>query len=311
MKVGMLAALALLFAACESPEISNSERNKTKKVSLSFRDVKIGSGSLSGGRVQDTNHDPTYLFLEIKKGDHYYATGVFKEIPKTLDLKLPDNTNFTINIKAIRKGGSFGILHYQSGIYTTINWSVAADSLNYQDPIHNGADAGLCYVYTKPDSSSTMYQYYPPTDTYGTQFTFNTASISDTIKVDLERKVFGIESRVHNYKKGTIKVVLAEEKSATDPSGSSWQIVNYPDSLKLDIYSLMVLNPPRPNMRLRVIYNDTEKDQIIYDGWVEIDPLEKKILDIDLARFNSQNGRELYFNLLSEELKEGELIKIN
>lgn len=311
MKAGILISLALLIAACENPDISNSADIETKKVSLSFRNVKISSGSIDGGRVHDYNYDPTYLFIEIKKGDTYYATGVFKEIPKNLDLRLPDKTDFTINIKATKKGGSYGILRYQSGIYTNINWSVASDSLDYQNPIHNGADAGLCYVYTKPDSSSNMYQYYPQTDTYGTQFTINTANISDTIKVNLERKVFGIESRVHNFKKGRIKVVLAEEKSSTDASGSSWQILNYPDSLKLNIYSLMVLNPPRPNMRLRVIYDDTAKDQIIYDGWLEVKPLEKKILDIDLARYNSQTGYKFDFNLLSGELKEGEIVKIN
>lgn len=311
MKVGLFLTLAILFASCENSEMLKSEGNITKKVFLSISGIKISSGSLNGGRIEEANSDPTYLFIEIKKGDKYYATGVFKEIPKTLNLRLPDKTDFTINIKAIKKGSTYGILRKNSGIYTNINWSTAADSLDYQNPIHNGADAGLCYVYTKPDSSENMYQYYPQTDTYGTQFTINTGNISDTIKVNLERKVFGIESRVHNFKKGRIKVILAEEKSSTDPSGTSWQTLSYPDSLKLNVYSLMVLNPPRPNVRLRVIYNDTEKDQMIYDGWVEVNPLEKKILDIDMARYNSQSGFKLDFNLLSGQLKEGEIIKIN
>jgi hypothetical protein len=311
MKIGWFITLAILIASCESQEISKPEETKTKEIFLSFRDIKISSGSLNGGRILEPDKDPTYLFIEIKKGEIYYATGVFKEIPQTLNLRLPDKVDFTFNIKAIKKGSSYGILRYQSGIYTNINWSVAEDSLNYQNPIHNGADAGLCYVYTKPDSSTSMYQYYPQTETYATQFTINTANISDTVKVNLESKVFGIESRIHNFEKGMIKVMLAEEENSTNVNGPSGQVLNYPDSSKLDIYSLMVLTPQRPNMRLRVIYNDTEKDQVIYNGWVEVDPLEKKILDIDLARYNSIGGFKLDFNLSSGQLKEGEIIKIN
>ncbi len=280
-----------------------------KTVSLSFKDLKISSGSLSGGRVKEW--DPTYLFIEIKKGNELYATGVFKEIPETLKLQLPDNTEFTANIKAIRKGGSYGIVRSKNGIYTTINWSDAADSLNYQFPIQNGADAGLCYVYTQPDSSANIYKYYPETDTYGTQLTFNTNTITDTVKINLERKVFGIESRIHHFEKGIVKIVLAEEKDSTDASGTSGHVINYPDSTMLRIYSLMVLFPPRPNVRLRVIYNDIEKDNLIYDGWIAVAALEKKILDIDLARFNSVNGRKMSFTVTESELTDGEIIFIH
>lgn len=311
LRVHLYIISVIFISSCESPELSKLGENPNKRISISFKDIKISSGSLPGGRLNELNPDPTYLFIEIKKGDAYYATGVFREIPSTLNLNLPDKTDFKINVKAIKKGSSYGIVRYRDGVNTKINWSYAADSLDFKNPAHNGADAGLCYVYTKPDSSENMYQYYPQTDTYGAQLFINTGAISDTIKVNLERKVFGIESRVRNFKKGKIKVILAEEKSASDPSGTSRQIVNFPDSSKLDIYSLMVLNPPRPNMRLRVIYNNTVSDELIYDGWISVNPMEKKILDIDLARFNQPNGFQLGFNLLSAELKEGEIIKIN
>jgi hypothetical protein len=73
----------------------------------------------------------------------------------------------------------------------------------------------------------------------------------------------------------------------------------------------MVLFPPRPNLRLRVIYNETEKDTVMYDGWIAVNALEKKILDIDLGRFNSPNGRNISVNLIDGELTDGELITIH
>jgi hypothetical protein len=303
----VLIAFAL---ACTNREAAVNPQNQLKKISFSFQGLKIGSGTLSGGRVKNDN-DPTYLFIEIKKGNDLYATGVFKEIPKSLDLRLPVNTDFTANIKVIKKGNSYGILRTKNGNYTTINWSDAMDSLSYQFPIQNGADAGLCYVYTQPDSSANRYEYYPETDTYATQLTFNTNSIADTIKINLDRKVFGIESRIHNFQKGSVQIILAEEKSPTDLSGISGSVINYPDSTQLKIYSLMVLFPPRPNLRLRVIYNETEKDTVMYDGWIAVNALEKKILDIDLGRFNSPNGRNISVNLIDGELTDGELITIH
>jgi hypothetical protein len=300
--------LVAFIVGCSEQELSIPDK-EFKSFSLSFSGVKISSGPLDGGRKSDVS-DPTYLFIEIKRGNEFYATGVFKEIPTSLKLRLPDQTDFTINVKAIRKGSSHGIFYEKSGIYTTINWSVAQDSLNFQNPIQNGADAGLCYVYTQADSSSNAYQYYPPTDTYAAQLSINTGTIQDTLEIELKRKIFGIESRIRNFKKGRVRVLLAVENSSTDGEGISSQVINYPDTLLLNTFSLMVLQPPRPNLRLRVLYDNTESEEVIFDGWVEVEALEKKILDIDLGRFNA-DGRQMDIKLVDGQLSDGELIKIN
>lgn len=305
--IAVIVVVAIIFG-CSDQELSKPDKD-FKSIALSFNGIKINSGSLDGGRKSEVSN-PTYLFIEIKKGEEYYGTGVFKEIPASLNMRLPDKTDFTINVKVIRKGNSHGILYYKSGIYTNINWSVAQDSLNFQYPMHNGADAGLCYVYTQADSSSNTYQYYPPTDTYAAQLSINTANVQDSLKIQLERKIFGIESHIRNFKKGKVRVLLAGENSSTDEKGISSQVINYPDSSQLNTFSLMVLHPPRPNVRLRVLYDNTQNEQVIFDGWVEVAALEKKILDIDLSRFHA-GGRQMEINLVDGRLTDGELIKIN
>lgn len=311
MRILVILSFAIAVLGCENEAVEKSDPGRVKKVVVSFQGIEISTKPLTGREQRTTDADPTYLFIEIRKGSALYASGVFKDVPQSVGLQLPDKTNVTIFVKAIKKGSSHGILRYKSGIYTNINWSVAADSLNYQNPMQNGADAGLCYVYTKPDSSANMYQYYPPTDTYAAKVEINTSTITGELKINLERKVFGIESKLRNFRKGKVKVLLGEEKSATDPSGVSSQVLSYPDSSKLDVFSLMALHPPRPNIRLRVIYHNTEKDQVIFDGWIEVNALEKKILEIDLARFNSTNNGRLGFTIVNGSLVPGQIIKIN
>lgn len=310
MKTHVFLVALVVLMSCDNEEAFKPGTKEFKKISLSFQGIKISSSNLNGGRATEEEQQPTYLFIEIKKGEEYYATGVFKEIPATLDLKLPSNSQFTIYAKAIRKGSSYGIRYTKSGIYTNINWSDAADSLNFQNPMHNGADAGSCYVYTAPDSSASAFEYYATTDTFAAKLSVDTDDVTDTLEMELERKVFGIESRLRNFTKGSVRVLLSGETNALDEMGISSQVINYPDTAKLSLFSLMVLHPPRPNVRLRVVYNNTEKDQVIFDGFVEMEALEKKILDIDLSRFDA-GGRLMDFTLEEGSLSEGELIEIN
>ncbi len=296
----------LMFLLVSCTEDSSVTLQGKKTISLKLSGVDIKSGSLPG---RTTEVDPTYCFIEVKKGSDYYATGVFKSLPESLVLSLPDNTNFTVNIKAVKKGWSFGIRRFVENGRTTINWAEAADSLNYQYPMHNGADAGLSWVYTKADSSDTNFQAFPQTDTYAARLEFNTGTLEDTAVVQLKRQIWGIETRIHHFMSGKVSVVLAEDLYANAPNGTSRQVIQYPDSSKLDIFSLGFLH--QDNMvRMRVIYNDGTEDHVAFDGYVSVARLEKKIIDIDLSRFNSIGGRTIGFELMEEMLTAGETIVV-
>ena len=297
--------MAFMIACTEESTVTL--KGQKKIVSLKFSGVDIKSGSLPG---RTSEFDPTYCFIEVKQGSEYYATGVFKSLPESLVLSLPDNTNFTVNIKAVKKGWSYGIRRFVENGRTTINWAEAKDSLDYQYPMHNGADAGLSWVYTQADSSETNFQAYPQTDTYAAQLEFNSGTIVDTTVVELKRQIWGIESRVHHFERGKVSVVLAEGLYDNAPNGTSRQVLQYPDSSRLDIFSLGFLHQGDNNVRMRVIYNDGTEDHIAFDGYVSVARLEKKILDIDLGRFNSTGGRTIGFDLLEEALTSGETIVI-
>jgi len=300
-----VAFLAVLLIACSEEKIETLQDNK--QIALRIKDVDITSGSLSGGRIN--NFDPIYCFIEVKRGDEYYATGVFKDIPESLFLSLPDNTDFTVNIKAVKKGWSYGIRRFVENGRTTINWAEAMDSLDYQFPFHNGAAAGLCWVYLKSDSSETNYQAFPQTDTYAAQLEFNSGTVLDTAIVELKRQIWGIESHVRNFNHGKISVVLAEGLYENS-EGTSRQVIQYPDTSKLDIFSLGFLHQGDNIVRMRVIYNDGTEDHVAFDGYISVARLEKKILDIDLGRFNSTSGGKIGFHLTEETLTNGETITI-
>ena len=119
-----------------------------------------------------------------------------------------------------------------------------------------------------------------------------------------------VESRVHHFERGKVSVVLAEGLYDNAPNGTSRQVLQYPDSSRLDIFSLGFLHQGDNNVRMRVIYNDGTEDHIAFDGYVSVARLEKKILDIDLGRFNSTGGRTIGFDLLEEALTSGETIVI-
>ncbi len=301
----LTACIAAILLACTDDKPITLQTNK--KLAFKFTGVDIKSGSLPG---RTNNFDPIYCFIEVKKGNEYYATGVFKSLPPSLQISLPDNTNFTVNIKAVRKGWSYGIRRFVENNRTTINWAEAQDSLNYQHPMHNGADAGLCWVYLKPDSSETNFQAYPQTDTYAARLEFNSGTTVDTTVVELKRQIWGIESRIHHFEKGKVSVVLAEGLYSNPPDGTSRQVINYPDSSKLDIFSLGFLHQGDNMVHMRVIYNDGTEDHVAYDGYISVARLEKKVLDIDLGRFNAMGGRIIGFDLLEETLTAGEIITI-
>jgi len=299
-------SVAVLLLGCSDDKLVM--RSGNKQLALKISDVEIKNGLLPG-RTMD--FDPTYCFIEVKKGNDYFATGVFKTLPESLVLSLPDNTDFTVNIKTVKKGWSYGIRRFVEYGRTTINWAEAKDSLDYQYPFHNGADAGLCWVYLKPDSSETNYQGFPQTDTYAAQLKFNSGTVVDTTVVELKRQIWGIESHVHHFEGGKVSVVLGEEPPANLPQGTSRQVLEYPDSSKLDIFSLGFLFQGDNIVRMRVIYNDGAENHVAFDGYISVFRLEKKILDIDLARFNSTGGRTIGFVLTEEVLSDGEIIKIN
>jgi hypothetical protein len=254
------------------------------KGTLSFGDIKFGS-----------DQDPAYLFVTVKVGTDdatstYYATGIFKNIPKTLDLRLPDNTDFNVNVKVIKEGGSFGIYRELIGNFIMIDNSAASDSLSYQFPYPVRADAGACSVYTKADSSQHAFEQYPQIDTYFGQFVFNTGHDTDTLKVNLNRMVWGLKCRIHNFKKGSIRLIVGDLQPPSDTDGPSEQVINFPDSVGLFMHALAFF-PVYPHIddapRLRVIYNNSTQDQTIFDEVINIYELKKKILDIDLSRLGS------------------------
>lgn len=255
--------------------------------------------------------EPTYYFIELLKENKLYASGVFSNSTSLLNLSVVNNANYTLNVKAVKKGWSYGIRRTVENSRTTINWSEVTDALIYQNPIQNGANAGLCWVYTKADSSETAYQYYPQTDTYFAQYTFNSGTQKDTVELELKQQIFGIETHLKNFAKGKVKIVLAEGLASESKIGTSKQTIQFPDTVKLDIFSRQHLAGNEDIIRMRVIYFDETTEHTLYDEFTQFNRLEKKVLEIDLAQFNNEGGRAIGFKLHQEQLAVGEIIKLN
>ncbi len=306
MKHLVLVAFTVIILSCqeETPLSDSGKKNITLKLK-GVVDIKASSLGKTGGA------EPVYYFIEVLKGNELYASGVFSNITSLLNLSVADNVNYTLNVKAVKKGWSYGIRRVVENGRTTINWSEVTDVLVYSNPIQNGANAGLSWVYTKADSSETMYQYYPQTDTYFSQYTFNSGTQKDTVELELKRQIFGIESHLRNFEKGKIRIVLAEGLSSESKQGTSQQVIHFPDTIKLDIFSRQHLAGNEDIIRMRAIYFDGIAEHILYDGFTEFSRLEKKILEIDLARFNDEGGRAFGFKLHQEQLVAGEIIKLN
>ncbi len=305
MKHLVLVAFTVIILSCqeETPLSDSGKKNITLKLK-GVVDIKASSLGKTGGA------EPVYYFIEVLKGNELYASGVFNNPTTSFSMSLADNGNYTVNVKATKKGWSYGIRRIVENGRTTINWSEVTDGLVYQNPIHNGANAGLSWVYTKADSSETTYQYYPQTDTYFAQYAFNSGTEKDTIELELKQQIFGIETHVHNFEKGKVSIVLAEGLASESNLGSSQQVVQFPDTVKLSIYSRQSLETNEDVISMRVIYFDGAKEHVLYEGFNQFSRLEKKILDIDLARLNSEGGRTFDFKLQQEQLVAGEIIKL-
>lgn len=306
MKHFILAAIVILIISCQEESLLTDSGKKNISVQLKGL-VNIKNSSL--GKINTA--EPTYYFIELLKENKLYASGVFSNSTSQLNLSVVNNTNYTLNVKAVQKGWSYGIRKTVENGRTTINWSEVTNALIYQNPIQNGANAGLCWVYTKADSSETAYQYYPQTDTYFAQYAFNSATQKDTVELELKRQIFGIETHVKNFNKGKINIVLAEGLASESKLGTSKQTIQFPDTVKLDIFSRQHLAGNEDIIRMRVIYFDETTEHILYDDFTQFSRLEKKVLEIDLARFNNEGGRPFGFKLHQEQLAVGEIIKLN
>ena len=306
MKHLVLVAFAVIILSCQedTPLGDSGPKNITLKLK-GVVDIKTSSLGKTG------SVEPVYYFIEVLKGNELYAYGVFNNPTTSLSMSLADNGNYTVNVKAVKKGWSYGIRRFVENGRTTINWSEVTDGLVYQNPIQNGANAGLAWVYTKADSSETTYQYYPQTDTYFAQYAFNSGTEKDTVELELKQQIFGIETHVHNFEKGKVSVVLAEGLASEASLGSSQQVVQFPDTVKLSVFSRQSLEANEDVIHMRVIYFDGTIEHVLYEGYNQFSRLEKKILDIDLARLNSESGRTFGFNLQQEQLAAGEIIKLN
>lgn len=306
MKNLVFIALATLVLSCqeESPLTNASKRDITVQLK-GVVDIKSSSLGKTNGVY------PVYYFIELLRGDELYASGVFNDLASQINLSVANNANYTLNVKAVKKGWSNGIRRIIENGVTTINWSQVTNSMVYQNPIQNGANAGLAWVYTKADSSETMYQYYPQTDTYFAQYTFNSGTQKDTVELELKRQIFGIETHLKSFEKGKVKIVLAEGLASESKQGTSQQVIHFPDTIKLDIFSRQHLAGNEDIIRMRVIYFDETKEHILYDDFTQFSRLEKKILKIDLTRFHDAGGRNFVFTLDQEQLADGEIIKLN
>jgi len=305
MKHLVLVAFTVIILSCqeETPLSDSGKKNITLKLK-GVVDIKASSLGKTGGA------EPIYYFIEVLKGNELYASGVFNNPTTSFSMSLADDGNYTVNVKAAKKGWSYGIRRIFENGRTTINWSEVTDGLVYQNPIQNGANAGLSWVYTKADSSETTYQYYPQTDTYFAQYAFNSGTEKDTIELELKQQIFGIETHVHNFEKGKVSIILAEGLASEANLGSSQQVVQFPDTVKLSIYSRQSLETNEDVISMRVIYFDGAKEYVLYEGFNQFSRLEKKILDIDLARLNSEGGRTFDIKLQQEQLVAGEIIKL-
>jgi hypothetical protein len=299
-------ALATILVSCQEESLLTDSGKKNISVQLKGV-VDIKSSSL--GKTNGAN--PTYYFIELLKGNELYASGAFSDITSLLNLSVANNVNYTLNVKAVKKGWSYGIRRVVENGRTTINWSEITDVMVYSNPIQNGANAGLSWIYTKADSSETMYQYYPQTDTYFAQYTFNSGTQKDTVELELKRQIFGIETHLKNFEKGKVKIVLAEGLASEPKQGTSQQVIHFPDTVKLDIFSRQNLAGNDDTIRMQVFYFDGTVERVLYDGFIQFSRLEKKVLEIDLARLNGEGGRALGFKLNQEQLAVGEIIKLN
>jgi hypothetical protein len=306
MKYFVFVAIVTLIMSCQEESLLTDSGKKNISVQLNGL-VNIKNSSLG----KTNTAEPTYYFIELLKENKLYASGVFSNSTSLLNLSVVNNANYTLNVKAVKKGWSYGIRRTVENSRTTINWSEVTDALIYNNPIQNGANAGLCWVYTIADSSETAYQYYPQTDTYFAQYTFNSGTQKDTVELDLKQQIFGIETHVKNFAKGKVKIVLAEGLASESKLGTSKQTIQFPDTVKLDIFSRQHLAGNEDIIRMRVIYFDETTENILYDEFTQFNRLEKKVLEIDLARFNNEGGRAIGFKLHQEQLAVGEIIKLN
>ena len=306
MKHFIFVALATISVSCQDETLLSDSGKKNISVQLKGL-VNIKTSSLG----KTNTAEPTYYFIELLKENKLYASGVFSNSTSLLNLSVVNNTDYTLNVKAVKKGWSFGIRRVVENGRTTINWSEVTDVIVYSNPIQNGANAGLSWVYNKADSSETTYQYYPQTDTYFAQYAFNSATQKDTVELELKRQIFGIETHVKNFEKGKVNIVLAEGLASESKLGTSKQTIQFPDTVKLDIFSRQHLAGNEDIIRMRVIYFDETTEHILYDEFTQFNRLEKKVLEIDLARFNSEGGRAFGFKLHQEPLAVGEIIKLN
>lgn len=306
MKNFIFVALVAIIMSCQEESLLTDSGKKNISVQLK------GVVDLKSSSLGKTNTaEPIYYFIELLKENKLYASGVFSNSTNLLNLSVVNNTDYTLHVKAVKKGWSYGIRRIVENGRTMINWSEVTNAMTYQNPLHNGANAGLSWVYTKADSSQTAYQYYPQTDTYFAQYTFNSASQEDTVKLELKRQIFGIETHLKNFEKGKVNIVLAEGLASESNLGTSKQTIQFPDTVKLDIFSRQHLAGNEDIIRMRVIYFDETTEHILYDTFTQFSRLEKKILEIDLARFNSEGGRAFGFKLHQEPLAVGEIIKLN
>ncbi len=300
----LLAAISIV--ACKDE--NSTSLGEPKKVTFKLNGLVTISSGFSGRTEAE---DPTYFFIELLSSDKLYASGVFKELKGDLDVSLANNTNYTLRVKAVKKGWSYGVRRYVENGRTTINWAEVTDVLVYQNPFQNGANAGLAWVYTKADSSATMYQYYPQTDTYFGQFSFNSGILKEKEELTLKRQIFGIETSVINFKKGKVTVTLAEGLASEVGQGVSKQEISFPTEKKLDIFTRQDLASDSDNIHLRVLYFDGTKEFVVYDGFNQFNRLEKKMIEVDLSRFDGTGGRAFGFKLEDAVLTNGETIKLN
>jgi hypothetical protein len=236
------------------------------------------------------------------------ASGVFlNELPSELSILVQDETNYRLDVKAIRKGTGYGIgIDFGSNPPRMFHNSLdITNELDY-NPEHNIDVNSNNHIktYITSDSSQLAYQYNPVLDLYFKGQEFNSGSIS-SLTIDLDRVIFGVEIIVNNFIEGNIEFEL-------NPGISSLTRININAGQDSTFHTVIFSDAIRTSQTfptaINFVLNDVSTP--LFSESLDYNLRKIKRFEINLSE-SSQSEKSTTINVVELPLVRGDTIQVS
>lgn len=315
-------SLITLLASCKEAEepLSVAEPDR-QRARLDLSTITIVDRPINGRALNGDSPDFDYLLVKVFSDqtdlhpDHYVG-GIFDYFPETLEFDLFEERDYTLELKALRRGTGYGIHEFLS-----------TQNPNPPIPVGNTLIEGLrpptvdniYSMYTNEDSSAFQLLEYAEAETYAGSTSFTMEEQEQSIEVPTMNKFnFGVEFVVKNLEQGVVTWDFP-------PYNIRKIVINYPeqDSVYREystryIHSYYLSNPQ--NIPTSITFQRTEGGELVgepiflFNSSVEYQRLKVYRFEIDLPELEGPElleGSASWVSFTEESMVPGDTIRIN